>query len=327
MALTASIEAPQIDVPLQEGPGGYYHLDFMAMGTLCTIDFELPNRARAGEFRIHALEWLKKFENKFSRFRPDSLVSRINRAAGRDWVEIDEEAASLFALCDWFHWVTRGIFDPTSLPLLHLWDYQAAHPVVPSEAHIQEARSRIGWKKFLREGSRVFLPEPGMGLDVGGIGKEYAVDRIIEIAAAHGIANGLVDFGHDLRVRGEPPEKGPWRIGLEDPNDPKRCWGGVAVRDLAVTSSGDYFRHVEIDGHRYGHILDPRTGHPVANGCRSVAVVAPTCTQAGILSTTAFILGPREGIDFLDAQYQVEGCLWNETRPMQTRRFHEYLIS
>lgn len=327
MAVTARPDTPRTDVLLQTGPGGFYHMDFKAMGTVCAIDFELPSRARAEEFKTCILAWLDEFENKFSRFRPDSLVSQINRAAGREWVEIDDEAVSLFTLCDWFHWVTRGIFDPTSLPLLQLWDYHAAHPVLPSEAQIQQAMSLIGWKKFQRDGQRAFLPEPGMGLDVGGIGKEYAVDRVIGIAADHGIANCLVDFGHDLRVCGEPPEKGPWRIGLEDPNDPDHCWGGVAVRDRAVTSSGDYFRHFEIDGHRYGHILDPRTGHPVDNGCRSVAVVAPTCTQAGILSTTAFILGPREGLDFLDTQYQAEGCLWIETRQMQTRRFHEYLIA
>ena len=108
---------------------------------------------------------------------------------------------------------------------------------------------------------------------------------------------------------------------------PGRCWAGVAVRDRAVTSSGDYLRGFEIGGRRYGHILDPRTGHPVANGCRSVAVIAPTCTEAGILSTTAFILGPREGLDFLEHQYQAAGCLWDEARCLQTRRFHEYLIA
>jgi FAD:protein FMN transferase len=327
MAVIAEIRAPGQDIPLQEGPGGFYRLEFQAMGTVCKIDFGHPARARAGDFRTRVLAWLDGFEGKFSRFRPDSLVSQINRAAGREWVEIDEEAASLFALCDWFHWITRGIFDPTGLPLLQLWDYHVPRPALPSGEQIHQALALLGWKKFQRNGNRVFLPEPGMGLDLGGIGKEYAVDRVIELAAAQGIADCIVDFGHDLRVRGEPPEKGPWRIGLEDPADPARCWGGVAVRDRAVTSSGDYFRHFEIGGRRYGHILDPRTGQPVANGCRSATVVAPTCTEAGILSTTAFILGPRDGLEFLEHQYQAAGCLWDENRCLQTRRFHEYLIA
>ena len=327
MALAAESHAVAADGPPVEGPAGFRRLEFQAMGTCCRIDFQQPARGRAEEFKTRVLAWLEDFENRFSRFRPASLVSRINAAAGREWVEIDAEAASLFALCDWFHWVTRGIFDPTSLPLLQLWDYHVPQPVLPASEQIEAARSRIGWPRFRREGRRVFLPEPGMGLDFGGIGKEYAVDRVIEMAAAHGIANAIVDFGHDVRVRGEPPERGPWRIGLEDPADPGRCWAGVAVRDRAVTSSGDYLRGFEIGGRRYGHILDPRTGHPVANGCRSVAVIAPTCTEAGILSTTAFILGPREGLDFLEHQYQAAGCLWDEARCLQTRRFHEYLIA
>jgi thiamine biosynthesis lipoprotein len=146
------------------------------------------------------------------------------------------------------------------------------------------------------------------------------------MALGRGIRNVVVNFGHDLRVHGEPPEGGPWRIGLEDPNDPGRCWGGVAVRDRAVTTSGDYLRHFTAGGVRYGHILDPRTGHPVNNGCRAVSVIAPTCTEAGILSTTAFILGAREGLEFLDGYYQAEGCIWHQDQRIETRRFDEYLI-
>jgi thiamine biosynthesis lipoprotein len=326
MVLTANGETLRTAPRLQEGPDGHFHLAFEAMGTVCKVDFELSSRARAETFKDEVLGWLDRFEKRFSRFVPDSLISRLNRAAGQEWTEIDDEAASLFALCDWFHWSTRGIFDPTSLPLVALWDYHVHPPVLPSDEQVRRAQAKIGWTKFRREGKRARLSEVGMGLDVGGIGKEYAVDRVMEMAARHGIANGLVDFGHDLRVRGEPPEGGPWRIGLEDPHDPARCWGGVAVRDRAVASSGDYFRNFEIGGKRYGHILDPRTGFPVHNGCRSVAVIAPTCTEAGLLSTTAFILGPRAGLEFLDAYYQAEGCLWDGTHRVQTRRFHEYLI-
>lgn len=313
-----------LDTPLQEGPGGACHLAFRAMGTACRIDFEAGRRARAEEYRRRVMDWIQDFERRFSRFRPDSLVSRINAAAGREWVEIDAEAEGLFALCDWFFWMTRGVFDPTSLPLLQLWDYRAAE--VPAEPRVRDALGKVGWKRFQRDGRRVRLPEPGMGIDLGGIGKEYAVDRAMEMAVEHGFGNVLVNFGNDLRVRGEPPEKGAWRIGLEDPREPGRCWGGVAVRDRAVTTSGDYLRKFEAGGRRYGHILDPRTGYPVRNGCLAVSVVAPTCTEAGILSTTAFILGPQEGLAFLDLHQQAEGCLWNGEHRMQTGRFHEYLI-
>jgi len=184
----------------------------------------------------------------------------------------------------------------------------------------------VGWQKVLRDGDRFFLPHKGMGVDIGGIGKEYAVDRVTEMAAECGINDIMVDFGHDIRVHGEPPEGGPWRIGLEDPTDPTTCWGGVMATDRAAASSGDYHRGLWADGKRYGHILDSRTGYPVSNGCRSVSVIARTCTETGILSTAAFILGPEEGLSFLNTCYQAERCIWTDRSQLQTAGFSYYVI-
>ena len=304
----------------------YTNHTFNAMGTVCQIQFQTDSTAASKALILKLTNWVSSFEEKFSRFRPQSLISRINAAAGIDAVEIDDEAESLFALCDWFHWSTRGVFDPATLPLINLWDYHIPHTNLPEESAVKSALALCGWQKIQRQKGRFFLPEKGMGIDVGGIGKEYAVDRVFEMANQAGIQNVLVNFGHDLRVQGEPPEKGLWRIGLEDPNDPGRCWGGVLVHNRAVTTSGNYARNIKINGQQFGHILDPRTGYPVNNGCLSVSVIAPTCTEAGILSTTAFILGGEEGQNFLDGYYQVEGCVNHKNRQYLTRRFHEYLI-
>ena len=165
-----------------------------------------------------------------------------------------------------------------------------------------------------------------MAIDLGGMGKEYAVDKSVELAAELGIRDILVDYGHDVRVAGEPPEHGPWRIGLEDPRDAGRCWAGVAVRERAVCSSGNYLRHFVIDGRSYGHILDPRTGAPVANGTVSTTVIAPSCTEAGILATASFIAGGAAGAELIASCHQAEGCIWTEQGILQTRRFNEYLI-
>lgn len=299
---------------------------FNAMGTVCQLQFQTGSTAASNAFITQVTTWVSGFEAKFSRFRADSLISRINAAAGLGAVDLDDEAESLFALCDWFHWSTRGVFDPAALPLIALWDYHIPHTTLPDEDAVHSALTLCGWKKIQRKKGSFSLPEKGMGIDVGGIGKEYAVDRVFEMANQAGIQNVLVNFGHDLRVQGEPPETGPWRIGLEDPNDPGRCWGGVVIRNRAVTTSGNYARKVTINGETFGHILDPRSGRPVNNGCQSVSVIAPTCTEAGILSTTAFILGGAEGQPFLDSYYQVEGCVNEQNRQYLTRRFHEYLI-
>jgi thiamine biosynthesis lipoprotein len=112
---------------------------------------------------------------------------------------------------------------------------------------------------------------------------------------------------------------------LEDPQRPGNCWAGVAVTNHAVATSGDYLRHFTKDGRRYGHIIDPRDGMPVNNRCLSVSVIAPTCTMAGILSTTAFILGPQEGLSLIGSHMGAEGAITTDNSRHQSRRFHEYV--
>ena len=139
-----------------------------------------------------------------------------------------------------------------------------------------------------------------------------------------GITNILVDFGQDVRVHGQPPGRPCWHVGLEDPAHPGECWTGVAVTDHAVATSGDYVRNFTAGGRRYGHIIDPRDGYPVNNGCLSVSVVAPNCTMAGILSTSAFILGPREGLDLIRICPGVEGAISTDAGRVHTRNFNAY---
>jgi thiamine biosynthesis lipoprotein len=306
---------------------GEHHLQFEAMATRCRVSFSGP-AAAAKAFPAAVVAWVAQFEARYSRFLPDSLVSRINQNAGVGWVDIDAETAAIFGLCDEAHFLTRGVFDPTALPLIKLWNWKAVPPVVPGDAEIQAAMKLVGWPKVQRAPGKVFLPATGMSIDLGGIGKEYAVDRVAQIATQHGITSALVDFGQDVFTLGVPADGRPaWHIGLEDPQNPGKCWAGVAARNQAVATSGDYFRRFEIDGKRYGHIIDVRTGRPVANGCRAVSVIGPSCTLAGLLATAAFVLGAEEGIQLLDAMPNMAGCITLEERRVQTRRFHEYVVS
>lgn len=326
MVLTADrLYSEMVQNPL-ESQEETYAVEFHAMGTTCKLMFSASSRGTARAFQKQVLRWIAGFEARYSRFLPDSLIREINRAAGRNGVATDHELDSMFALCDWFHWMTKSIFDPTLLPLAQLWDYHRKHTALPAEAEIERARRRVGWNRVEREPGRVFLPEPGMALDLGGIGKEYAVDRVAEMAQAAGFSSFMIDFGHDVRTHGKPPGGGPWRIGLEHPGDPGRCWGGVAVRERAVTTSGTYRRHFELDGVRYSHVLDPRTGWPIRNDVEAVSVLAPTCTEAGILSTTALILGAAEGRPLIESSAQAVGCIWSNGTRIHTRGFDEYVL-
>ena len=307
--------------------GGLHKLSFRAMSTVCRVNFQAASPAAATGFAREVLDWVAGFEARYSRFLPGSLISQINSAAGKNWVELDPETDALFDLCQEMVFFTRGVFDPTSTPLLRLWNWKAKPPTVPSEAQLQTARESVGWHKVQRRKGAIFLPRKGMSLDLGGIGKEYAVDRVLTLALERGISNVLVDFGQDVRVHGMPPGKPAWHVGLEDPIDLSRCWTGVAVTNHAVASSGDGARYFEHAGRRYGHIVDPRTGYPVSNGTRGVTVLAPHCTFAGILSTSAFILGLKEGLDLISLCPGVEGCITTEHARNHTRLFHAYTTS
>jgi FAD:protein FMN transferase len=307
--------------------GSFYKLSFQAMNTVCRVNFVTPNPNLARDFQAEVLQWVAWFEARYSRFLSDSLIGRINLAAGSHWVDVDPETDALLSLCQEMVFFTRGVFDPTSLPLIRLWNWKAKPPVVPGTEAIRQAQELVGWRKIQRRPGGIFLPQKGMCLDLGGIGKEYAVDRVLMLALDRGIHDVLVDFGADVRVHGQPPEKGAWHIGLENPQKPGHVWVGLAISNHAVATSGDYLRHFVHQGKRYGHIIDPRTGHPVDNGVLSVSVIAPHCTFAGILSTAVCVLGPQEGAALMGLCPGVEGCINLETNRYQTKGFYAYTTS
>jgi thiamine biosynthesis lipoprotein len=327
MVLNASSVFERINATVAEAPvANGRKFSFRAMGTLCQVTFYPTDSRVAGEqFKAATIRWVAEFEARYSRFLPESLLSLINQSAGKNWVELDEEADRLLAICHELNFLTRGAFDPTAMPLIKLWNWKASPPVIPSDPDIQTTKQIVGWSKVQRRKGAIYLPRAGMSIDLGGIGKEYAVDRVMQIAAQHGLANVLVDFGQDLSMRGTPPSKPAWHIGLEDPAKPGKCWVGLAVRDRAVATSGDYLRNFQINGRRYGHIIDPRTGYPVDNGCRAVSVIAANCTIAGILSTSAFILGPTEGLNLIGNYMGADGCIITDHTRHETRKFHEYV--
>jgi FAD:protein FMN transferase len=305
---------------------GIRDLRFKALGTDCSIKFRLPDDQAALVFAAEALSWLTEFEARFSRFRPDSLISRINAAAGIDWVEVDAAMDFLLDLADTIHRRTDGILDCTTLPLLRVWDWKTIRNQLPTADEVKAALDLTGWKKVLRRPGAVFLPEVGMGLDFGGFGKEYAVDHLIAIARRHHITDSLVDLGRDIYALGGNGTHPFWHVGIEDGCHPGRCWGGMAVCDRAVSASGDYARYFVHDGVRYGHILDPRTGWPVRNDLRAVTVVAPGCLEAGIYSTAVFILGESDGLHLASLARGVEVCTQSLHGIGGSRGFGRWLV-
>jgi len=306
---------------------GLFKVSFKAMGCTCEIQFRCKKPKTAEQFRTAALDWVKAFEQKYTRFKEDSLISEINRKAGQDWVEIDAEAEALFDLCNQFHFITQGLFDPTSLPVSRIWDYKAKVPRIPSQDEIETAKQLVGWDLVEREPGKIRLTKPGMGIDLGGIGKEYAVDRVSLIAKDFGIENVLINFGGDVAALGSPPQYTHWHVGIEDSGKPGTCWASLALHDLCVASSGNYLRFFEMDGKRYGHMVDHRKGYPIANKVRHTTIVSRTCTEAGILATAACLLGEEEGMELINTFFGAEGCIHTEFKRLDSYAIHQYMVS
>jgi len=241
----------------------------------------------------------RRIEAKFSRYLENNLVHRINTAAGRA-VDIDEETARLLDFADELYRLSDGKFDVTSGVLGRAWRFDGSGRV-PSPNKIDALRKRVGWDRVQWDGSRLRM-EPGMQLDFGGLGKEYAVDRAAALAEDEAGRSALVNFGGDLAVVRPREDLTPWRVGTEgEPGNPDHASTDWTVRTGALATSGDTRRDLLKDGVRYGHILDPKTGYPVEGAPRSVTVLAGACTQAGMLATLAMLKGPSAAA-FLEDQ-------------------------
>lgn len=274
-----------------------YRHTFPAMAGVAEVQIHAahPDDARAA-FAAAQAE-VERIEAKFSRYRDDSVLTAINRAAGGAPVAIDAETSALLDYADACWRQSSGLFDITSGVLRRVWDFKRG--ALPDPAALESALARIGWSRVRRGGGTIAL-EAGMEIDFGGIGKEYAADRAAAAVGALGIRHGLVNLGGDLRIIGAHPDGRPWQVGIAHPRSPGRSIAHVPLCEGGLATSGDYERFFVRDGKRYCHILDPRTGWPV-DGPQAVSVIAPLCTVAGSCATIAMLNGDGAG-EYLRAQ-------------------------
>src|SRR6185437_6205822 len=187
--LVTSVLARVRETMRTESRQDFHQLTCRAMSTPIRICIRQEKAVLAADFQREVLEWIAGFEARYSRFIPESIIGQINAGAGGDWVEVDDETEELFSLCDQMNVFTRGVFDAAALPLLRLWDWKANPPRVPDPAAVAEARKICGWEKIQRRPRGIQLPSHGMGIDLGGIGKEYAVDHVLNMARDRGISD------------------------------------------------------------------------------------------------------------------------------------------
>lgn len=295
-----------------------YDFSFHAMGSPCSLQFFAVNRQQAEHGFVQVTELIERLEQRYSRYRAESLVTRINMAAGSGVeVPIDSETYALLGYADQCHRESGGLFDITSGVLRRIWRFKEQVDL-PLKSEINALLPLIGWKRVRWNESAIYLPDAGMELDFGGIVKEYAADAAAGLLRKHNICSGIVELGGDIRVVGPLPDGSGWPIAVRKQDQPPTN-GIVEIRlkSGGVASSGDYERFLSIDGVRYGHILNPKTGWPVS-GLTAVSVVADHCILAGSVATIAMLKGKagkrwlqNSGLPFLCCQNngQIFNCL------------------
>jgi thiamine biosynthesis lipoprotein len=284
------------------------------MGTVCTVT--LYGRGKARVYR-DIFSRLREIENRMSVNLPDSEVSRINAAAGREPVGVHEDVAMVIDRSIRYAALSAGAFDPTVGPLVSLWGIGGEDPRLPPQEEIDAARGLVNWRDAAldREQGTVFLKWPGMALDLGAIAKGYAADEAAAIIGRAGIKRAIIDMGGNILVYGVKKDRSPWRIGIQDPSGLRGSYiGFLRVRDKTVVTSGVYERYFELDGRRYHHILSTDTGYPADNGLLSVSIVAAESIDADALSTAVFAMGYEKGKALLESFEDTQGIFVFEDR-------------
>jgi len=281
------------------------------MGT--TLDV-IVYRPKAEEGQIQgdleaALSSVKSIDRSMSLYKDDSELVALNAKAGTHNIALSRPMAKVLSASRFFANLSSGAFDVTIQPIVDLWGfYEVKEATVPPQEEIDRILTTVGMDHFsLDLTAGIISLESETQIDLGAIAKGYAVDQAIGVLQARGVSAALVNLGGTIRVFGNSKIKRKWAVGVRHPRK-NRLIGEVRLANGAISTSGDYDRFFEVDGERYSHIIDPRSGHP-SQGMTALTVIASTATAADALSTAAFVLGPRDGMELLARCDAVEGLL------------------
>jgi len=285
-----------------------------ALGTI--VEITVADKDKPRPFLNAAIELafaeIERVEHLLSRFNPESDISRINAYACLKPTEVSPETIRLIEESIKFSRITQGAFDITVCPLMQAWGFEEKykrHP--PDLEQIKEALDKVGYRNIniLKQEQSVFLAQPAMSLDLGGIAKGYAVDKAIAVLRQEGIKNALVNAGGDIYALGVRGKNRKWRVAVQHPRKNQAVLAMLELEDKAVATSGDYQKYIEISGRRYSHIINPESGNPCSEVPASVTVLAGDCLAADALATSIFVLGPKKGIDLVNRLENTEAIV------------------
>ncbi len=294
----------------QAGPATLHRRVLRLMGNRFEISVVERNERKAEICIDAAIDEIRRIEKILTTFNEDSQTALINRNAGIQPVKVDEEVFGLIKRCIRFSEITQGAFDISYGSIdKKLWNFDLQMTEIPSREIAAQSVHLINYRKILldEENKSVFLKERGMRIGFGGIGKGYAAERAKLVLIAKGIENGVVNAAGDLCAWGYQPDGKPWTIGIADPDSTRHPFSSFNITDMAVATSGNYEKYIMIDGKKYSHTIDPKTGLPVT-GIKSVTIISPHAEIADAMATPVMIMGIRVGLDMIN-QLKGIGCI------------------
>ena len=270
------------------------------MGSRFEITLADKDSVLAKEHIDQVIAEVTRIEDLISEWRPGTQVSEINRNAGIKPVKVDREVFDLARRAIAYSEQSQGAFDISIAAMDRLWIFDGGMAEMPSPEAIRKSVEKVGYRNIVLDSanSTVYLASKGMKIGFGSIGKGYAADKGRELMQSSGVQGGIVNASGDLSAWGTQPGRKSWKIGISHPFKPGRILKIFKIKEASAATSGSYEKYAEIDGRRYSHIIDPKTGYP-STGLTSVTVIGPSAEFANALSTSVMVLGKKEGIQFL----------------------------
>jgi len=297
--------------PLTKGEGGGFSevklikQTRMMMGTFAEVSIYSSDEKTAGRAIEGALDEMERMDRIMSNYKNDSELSKVNKKAAKSPVPCNTELLDVIEQSQYYSELSGGAFDITVSPIVALWGFFREKGHVPPDKEIEKLLPAVSYKNIVvkknaetKKSGTVFFKDIKTQIDLGAIGKGYAVDKALEIIKKCGIDNGCINLGGNIYVLGTPPGKNAWKIGVQHPRNSGEILGYLELKNEATATSGDYERFFEFNGKRYSHIINPQTGRPVS-GTLATTIVAPTGTEVDALSTIVFVLGREKGLELI----------------------------
>jgi thiamine biosynthesis lipoprotein len=300
-------------VAFWSSPGDFQRVELSdeAMGSTFSVVLYGHDRRQLETAADAAFDEVHRLDRLLSNYKPDSEWSEVNRTAGVRPVKLSAELFRLLSDCMAYSRQSDGAFDITVGPLMKVWGFYKGEGALPRPSEVTDALTRVGHRHVRLDAAArtIHFDRPGVELDPGGIGKGYAVDRMVEILKRTGVHIALVSAsGSSIYGMGAPPgEPAGWRITIRAPDDPHASAAEVLLKDMSLSTSGSYEKFFWADGRTYAHIIDPRTGYP-AQGTASVSVLAPRTIDSEAWAKPFFINGRTWTAAHTPVNFRVFAC-------------------